>query len=180
MPDSQSQVYPIGAADPLRVMVPSPIGPLGIELLHTAVIRLIIDPIAPVAAAFTPLHKVGGSDFLDEVLGRLSEYFAGARRKLDIEFDLGPSGVTGFSRRVLRETAKIAYSKSRTHHNLAALAGRPEGAVDVLSTLLANPIPIIIPCHRVLSDDPSLDGYIGGFERRTHLLRLESQASEPL
>jgi len=179
MPDSQSGVFQAeGAPEPFRVLVPSPLGPLGIELIHTAVVRLLIDPITPVAAAFTPLHKIRGSDFLDEILGRLSEYFAGARRKLDVEIDLGPSGVTGFSRRVLREVAKIGYGRTRTHDAVAALAGRPEAAVEVLSILLANPIPILIPCHRVISDTLDLDGYIGGIERRNQLLRVESQTVE--
>jgi methylated-DNA-[protein]-cysteine S-methyltransferase len=179
MPDSQPGMYQAeGSQEPLRILVPSPLGPLGIELVHTAVVRLLIDPITPIAAAFTPLHKVPGSDVLDEILGRLSEYFAGARRKLDIEFDLGPSGVTGFARRVLREAAKIGYGRTRTHHALAGLAGRPDAAVEVLSILLANPIPILIPCHRVISDTTALDGYIGGMERRNMLLRIESQATE--
>jgi methylated-DNA-[protein]-cysteine S-methyltransferase len=179
MPDSQSGVFLAeGSPEPFRVLVPSPLGPLGIEVIQTAVVRLLMDPISPVAAAFTPLHKVRGSEFLDEILGRLSEYFAGARRKLDVEFDLGPSGITGFSRRVLREVAKIGYGRTRTHEAIAGSAGRPDAAVEVRSILLANPIPIVIPCHRVISDTLDLDGYIGGIERRNQLLRIESQAVE--
>ena len=181
MPEAQPQGLQIeGPPQPLRVLVPSPIGPLGVELLRTAVIRLLIDPLAGVQAAFTPLHEIDRSDFLDEVFGRLSEYFAGARRKLDLEFDLAPSGVSGFARRVLRETAKIPYGKTRTYRGLADVSGRPDAAMQVLSTLLANPIPILIPCHRVVGGEPGRGGYIGGAERKHWLLQLESGGAEVL
>lgn len=100
MPGAQqpSSAAPASLSEPLRVLMPSPIGPLGVELTwpnpplpaacQPAVTRLLIDPAEPVKSAFTPLHQLAGSEFLDEVLGRLSEYFAGVRRKLDLRFDL--------------------------------------------------------------------------------------------
>jgi methylated-DNA-[protein]-cysteine S-methyltransferase len=163
-----------GTQQPLRVLVPSPIGPLGVELLRTAITRLLIDPLGAVQAAFTPLHEIDGSDFLDEVFGRLSEYFAGARRKLDLEFDLAPSGLSGYARRVLRETAKIPYGKTRTYQGLADLTGRPDAALQVISTLLANPLPILVPCHRVVSGEPGIGSYVAGAERKHWLLQLEN------
>jgi methylated-DNA-[protein]-cysteine S-methyltransferase len=171
---------PENVPEPLRVLMPSPIGSLGVELVRTAVTHLIIEPGEADRRAFASLHDIDGSDFLDEVFGRLSEYFAGARRRLDLEFDLGYSGVNGFARRVLKETAKIPYSKTRTYHHLAEAAGRPEAEEEVRSILLENPIPILIPCHRVVHPQNGLGGYVGGSERKTWLLELESQGVEPL
>src|SRR5215207_6967645 len=93
--------------EPVRALMPSPIGPLGVEILGTAITRLRVDPAEPERSRYTPLQSLAGSDFLDEVFGRLSEYFAGARRKLEIEYNLVPCGLDGFARRVLKETAKI-------------------------------------------------------------------------
>jgi methylated-DNA-[protein]-cysteine S-methyltransferase len=164
------------AAPPLRVLMPSPIGPLGVELTGTAVSSLRINPGEPERALFTPLHQIDGSDFLDEVFGRLSEYLAGARRKLDLAFDLGPCGLNGQSRRVLREAGKIPYGKTRTYGALAETIGAPDLG-RVLSILLANPIPILIPCHRVIEDRLTIGGYVGGIESKRWLLELEQDSA---
>ena len=166
--------------DPVRVLMPSPLGPLGVELLGSAVTRLLINPPPPVQASFTPLHQLDGSDFLDEVFGRLSEYFAGARRRLDLEFNLGPCGIDGFARRVLKEAAKIPYGKTRTYRTLADGSGRPDAYRQVLSILLENPIPILIPCHRVITNQSGIGSYIGGCERKRWLIELERAGGEPL
>jgi methylated-DNA-[protein]-cysteine S-methyltransferase len=167
-------------AEPLRVLVPSPIGALGVELLGTAISRIVIEPERPARAAFTPFHKVAGPDFLDEIFGRLSEYFAGARRRLEIELDLAPCGLDAFSKRVLKEAAKIPYGKTRTYRNVADAAGRPDSYRQVLSILLENPIPILIPCHRVVTNRSGIGSYIGGTDRKQWLLDLEAQGGEPL
>ena len=173
------------AADtpPLLVLMPSPIGPLGIELLGMVVTRLRIDPKGEDRARFTPLHKIGGSDALDELFGRLSEYFAGARRKIEIEVDLSFSGLDTLSRRVLKETCKIPYGRTRTYQGVAEAAGRPEAYRQVLSILLENPIPILIPCHRVVTHKGGVGSYIGGTDRKRWLLDMESRPEwdgEPL
>lgn len=167
-------------AEPLRVLVPSPIGSLGVELAGVAVTRLLIDPKRAARSGFIPFHKIAGSDFLDELFGRLSEYFAGARRRLEIEFSLGPCGLSAFARRVLKETAKIPYGKTRTYRELADAAGRPESYRQVLSILLENPIPILIPCHRVVTNRSGIGSYIGGCDRKQWLLDLEAQGGEPI
>jgi methylated-DNA-[protein]-cysteine S-methyltransferase len=162
--------------------MPSPIGPLGVELLGTAVVGLRIDPPRAERPAFTPFHKIDGSDALDEIFGHLSEYFAGARRKLDVEYDLGPCGVSGLAKRVLKEAAKIPYGRTRTHQTIAEALGRPDDYRQVLSVLLENPIPILIPCHRVVPAR-GVGSYIGGADRKRWLLELESrpaQDDEPL
>ena len=176
MPGAQEEsATPVREAtpQPLRVLMPSPIGPLGLELQGTAVTRLLIDPAGADRAGFTPLHKIDGSDALDEIFGHLSEYFASARRKLEIEFDLGPCGVNGLARRVLKETAKIPYGRTRTHQGLAEAIGRPDATRQVVSILLENPIPILIPCHRVVPLK-GIGSFIGGTERKRWLLEMES------
>ena len=162
----------------LRVLMPSPIGALGVELLGTALTRLIIEPAEPERSSYTPLHLLDGSDTLDEVFGRLAEYFAGARRKLDVEFDLAVSGVAAFVRRVLKETAKVPYGKTRTYQEIAEASGRPDCRPDVLAALRENPIPIVIPCHRVVAEDGGLGEYVGGGQRKRWLLDLERQGIE--
>jgi methylated-DNA-[protein]-cysteine S-methyltransferase len=165
---------------PLRVLMPSPIGPLGVELLGTAVIRIRIDP--PDGAAFLPLHKIDGSEALDEVFGHLSEYFAGARRKVEVQYDLGPCGVRGLAKRALKEAAKIPYGRTRTHQALAEALGHPGEHRQVLSALLENPIPILIPCHRVVPLKGA-GSYVGGADRKRWLLEMENRSmleGEPL
>lgn len=166
-------------AQPLRVLVPSPIGALGVELTGTAVTCLRIDPAEPERSAYTPLHRIDGTDFLDEVFGRLSEYFAGARHKLDLEFDLGACGLNGLERRILRETAKIPYGRTRTYDALAEAIGSPGSHEHVLSVLLRNPLPIVIPCHRAVSASDA-GVYVGGAERKRWLLQLEQRDEEAL
>lgn len=165
------------AVTPLRVLVPSPLGTLGIEFMGQAVSRLRIAPPARDKKSYVPFTKVRRNDFLDEALGRLSEYFAGARRALEIEVDLGPCGADAFARRVLRETGKVPYGRTRSYQAIAEAAGRPEAYRQVLSILLANPIPIVIPCHRVVTHKSGPGSYIAGARKKQWLLRLEEQSA---
>ncbi|HEX2224954.1 MAG TPA: methylated-DNA--[protein]-cysteine S-methyltransferase [Thermoanaerobaculia bacterium] len=159
------------------MLLPSPVGALGVELSGAVVTRLWIEPVEPVLSTLIPLRKLDGSDLLDEIFGRLSEYLAGARRKLDIEYDLAASGVNGFGRRVLKEVCRIPYGKTRNYQELAEASGRPEAADQVLAVLLENPLPLLIPCHRVLGPD-SVGSYVGGTDRKRWLLDLESHPQE--
>jgi methylated-DNA-[protein]-cysteine S-methyltransferase len=165
--------------EPVRVLVPSPLGLLGVELAGQAVSRLVFAPAARERRTFTPLGKMKRSQLetLDEIFGRLSEYLAGARKNLEIEVDLGPSGLDSFARRVLKETGRIPYGKTRTHQFVAEAAGRPEAYRQVLSILMANPIPIVVPCHRVIPHRAGIGTYIGGQRRKQWLLRLEEQVA---
>jgi|SRR6185295_13793136 len=178
--EAQPRITPVpeSTAKFLRVLMPSPIGPLGLELFGMALTRLIIEPAEP--DSFTPLHLFDGSESLDEVFGRLAEYFAGARRKVDVELDLTVCGAPAFVRRVLRETAKIPYGRTRTYREIAGASGRPDSRHEVLAILRQNPIPIVIPCHRVVAEDGGLGEYVGGGSRKLWLLELESHGSEPL
>src|SRR3954447_9187848 len=171
---------PESAPQPLRVLMPSPLGPLGIEILGTALTRILFEPDEPERSTFTPLHEIDGSDFLDEVFGRLVEYFAGARRRLDLELDLCASGTDPFARRVLKEAAKIPYGRTRTCRSLAEAVGRPEHGAEMVAILLGDPLPIVVPCHRVVAEDGTPGEYVGGIRRKLWLLELEAQGSKPL
>ncbi len=163
--------------EPVRVLFPSPIGALGVEITGEALSRVMIDPRAGEKHLYKPFAELKRSEFLDEFFGHLSEYFAGARPDLDIGFDLGPSGVAGFTRRVLRMTAKIPYGKTRSYREIAEKAGRPDAYRKVLSILLANPIPIRIPCHRVITNKSGYGSYVAGLRRKKWLLEMEQSAS---
>ncbi|HEX4965299.1 MAG TPA: methylated-DNA--[protein]-cysteine S-methyltransferase [Thermoanaerobaculia bacterium] len=176
---TRSGTAPESAAGTVRVLMPSPIGVLGVELLGAAVVRVHIEPGEAERCSFLPLHRLDGSDFLDEVFGRLAEYFAGARRKLELEVDFGPCGLSGFARRVLKETAKVPYGRTRTYEGIAEAAGRPGSCRDVLSVLLGNPLPIVVPCHRVVLAAGEPGEYVGGGQRKRWLLELEGRGLEP-
>lgn len=158
--------------------MPSPLGSIGVELIGAAVTLLRFAPSEPELSTFLPLHRIEGSDFFDEVFGRLSEYLAGARRKLDLKIDLGPCGVNVQARRVLKEAARIPYGKTRTYQVLADAANVTEGASRVQAILCENPIPILIPCHRAVADPQQIGGYVGGLDRKRWLLDLEQQSTE--
>jgi methylated-DNA-[protein]-cysteine S-methyltransferase len=172
---------PESAIEPVRIRIPSPLGTLGIELTGNVLTHVVIVPKGRERnqfRSFADLKRSERSDFLDEVLGRFSEYFAGARKNLDLEYDLKATGVTGFSRRVLRQTAKIPYGRTRTYREVAESSGNPEGYRQVLSTLAANPLPIVIPCHRVTTSKSGVGSYIAGVKKKRWLLRLESKTLE--
>lgn len=161
-----------------RILMPSPLGPLGLELTGTIVTRVRIDLPATERAGHLPLHEIEGSELMEEVCGRFAEYFAGARRKLDVDYDLGACGLEPFARRVLRETAKIPYGKTRTYRAVADGAGRPEAYRQVLAVLAENPLPILVPCHRVVTNRTGPGSYVGGWERKLWLLRMEEEGLE--
>jgi len=108
---------------------------------------------------------------LDEVRRELDEYFAGRRRGFELALDWQLTA--GFVRRVLRATARIPFGETRTYGDMAASAGSPRAFRAAGSALGANPIPIVVPCHRVLRSGGALGGYGGGLDAKRELLRLE-------
>jgi methylated-DNA-[protein]-cysteine S-methyltransferase len=101
----------------------------------------------------------------------LDEYFGGRRRAFELALDW--SLVGPFGRRVLRVTSEIPYGGVLSYAEVAADAGSPRGYRATGNALGANPIPIVVPCHRVLRSGGSLGGYGGGLERKRFLLELE-------
>jgi methylated-DNA-[protein]-cysteine S-methyltransferase len=107
----------------------------------------------------------------DEVRRQLDEYFAGTRREFDLAIDLRPA--REFGRTVLEQLARVPYGEVTTYGTLAARAGRPRAARAVGTVMNRNPVPIVLPCHRVVGSSGSLVGYGGGLDRKRMLLELE-------
>ena len=108
-----------------------------------------------------------------EVRRQLAEYFAGERREFDLA--LAPAG-TPFERSVWDELRKIPFGETRSYGEIAQALGRPGAARAVGRANGANPIPIVVPCHRVIGSDGSLTGFGGGLDAKSRLLELEGLA----
>ena len=107
---------------------------------------------------------------VDEVRRELDEYFEGKRQVFDLPLDLR---VADFNHVVLRELALVPYGVTTTYGTLAAKVGHPRAARAVGTVMNRNPIPIVLPCHRVVGANGSLTGYAGGLDRKLQLLQLE-------
>jgi methylated-DNA-[protein]-cysteine S-methyltransferase len=112
-----------------------------------------------------------------EARRQLDEYFAGKRHEFELPVDLGLA--REFARAVLGELAQVPYGELTTYGTLAAKAGRPRAARAVGTVMNRNPVPIVLPCHRVVGSTGSLTGYAGGLDRKRTLLELEG-ALNPL
>ena len=108
---------------------------------------------------------------LDEPRRELDEFLAGARRRFDVPLDWQLA--RGFGRRVLEATARIPYGSVSTYKQVAGEAGSPRASRAAGNALGANPLPIVVPCHRILHSTGGLGGYTGGLERKRRLLALE-------
>ena len=108
---------------------------------------------------------------LDDARRELDEYFEGKRTGFDLPIDW--SVLRGFTLQVLRETAGIAFGEVRTYAEVATGAGSPRAVRAAGNALGANPMPVVVPCHRVVRTGGALGGYTGGIERKEFLLRLE-------
>ena len=107
---------------------------------------------------------------------QLNEYFAGERREFELE--LAPEG-TKFQVQVLETLRGIPYGETRTYRDIAEAVGRPKAVRAVGNANGRNPLPIVIPCHRVIGSDGSLTGFGGGIEVKHYLLDLEQQHCVP-
>jgi methylated-DNA-[protein]-cysteine S-methyltransferase len=110
---------------------------------------------------------------LDGVRRELDEYFEGRREQFETPIDW--TYLAGFTREVLRATAAIGFGEVSTYAGVAEAAGSPRAVRAAGNALGANPMPVIVPCHRVLRTGGKLGGYTGGLERKEFLLRLEGR-----
>jgi methylated-DNA-[protein]-cysteine S-methyltransferase len=113
-------------------------------------------------------------DFFTDLIERLRGYFAGYRVAFNDELDL--SAATAFQREVWQLTRLIPYGGTRSYGWIAKRLGRAGAGRAVGQALAGNPLPIIVPCHRVVAKDGGLGGYSGGVNKKRYLLRLESAA----
>jgi methylated-DNA-[protein]-cysteine S-methyltransferase len=108
----------------------------------------------------------------EQVIGQLDAYFAGTRREFDLSLDLSVG--TRFQQVVWRELQAIPYGVTITYGDLADRIGRPDRVRAVGAAVGRNPLPIVVPCHRVIASDGSLSGYLGGLHRKQALLDTEN------
>lgn len=139
---------------------------------HDAVLDELATRLGSRILKMTSTRGVGGE--LDDAARELDEYFAGRRTAFDLPLDL--SLATGFRRTVLGHLREIAYGSTESYAQVAEAAGSPRAVRAVGSACATNPLPVIVPCHRVLRSDGSLGGYLGGLETKRALLALEAAA----
>lgn len=111
---------------------------------------------------------------LDAVARQLDNYFEGARRTFDLPIDWRLSD--GFRNIVLRHLPEIDYGHTASYAAVAELSGRPKAVRAVGTACATNPLPVVIPCHRVVRSDGTMGGYLGGVDAKATLLALESAA----
>jgi methylated-DNA-[protein]-cysteine S-methyltransferase len=156
-------------------LVDTPIGALLVAATPRGLCRISFDP-EPEREAERLAHDFGlrvlrAPRAVDEPRRELTDYFEGRRQSFDLEVDLAPLGP--FHRVVLDELRRVPYGSTTTYGTLASRAGRPRAARAVGTFMNRNPIPIVLPCHRVVGSTGSLVGYGGGLHRKEALLRLE-------
>jgi methylated-DNA-[protein]-cysteine S-methyltransferase len=156
--------------------VDSPLGPLLLAATEAGVVRLAYelqnhDQVLQALALQVSPRVLHAPARLDEVARQLEGYFTGRRRSFDLPLDLRLS--TGFRRQVLDHMRTIAYGHTESYSGVARATGRARAVRAVGSACATNPLPLLVPCHRVLRSDGSLGGYVGGLRAKQALLALE-------
>jgi methylated-DNA-[protein]-cysteine S-methyltransferase len=157
----------------------SPLGPLTAFVTPRGLVRLAYDQadaeLPEVAARLSP-RIVESPERTDDVRRELDEYFAGRRQGFDLAIDWAL--VRGFAGAVLQATARIPFGSVSSYREIATDAGSPNAYRAAGNALGSNPVPIVVPCHRVLHSGGGLGGYTGGLERKRFLLHLEGVLRE--
>jgi methylated-DNA-[protein]-cysteine S-methyltransferase len=172
----RSAAVTAGLLDVAYETVETPVGELLVAATDGGVCRITFDPEPEreadrLARSFGVRVLRAPSRAVDEARRELDEYFAGRRRAFDVPLDVRVTGP--FARDVLRQLTRVPFGETTTYGALAARAGRPRAARAVGTVMNRNPIPIVLPCHRVVGSTGSLVGYGGGLERKVALLQLE-------
>jgi methylated-DNA-[protein]-cysteine S-methyltransferase len=165
-----------GVVDIGYATVESPFGELLVATTRRGLVRLAYpnerpdDVLEELAIGVSP-RVLASSRLTDEVRRELDEYFAGERHGFGFRVDW--TLTRGFARRVLQATARIPFGSVSTYRDVAGRAGNPRAYRAAGNALGSNPIPIVVPCHRVLHSAGGLGGYTGGLQRKEYLLALE-------
>ncbi|MBD0290292.1 MAG: methylated-DNA--[protein]-cysteine S-methyltransferase [Thermoleophilia bacterium] len=167
-----------GLLDVAYDLLDSPVGGLLAATTPRGVCRIAFDPdgeleLEALARAYGA-RVLRSPRALDPLRRELDGYFQQRLRSFDVDVDL--SAMPPFGRRVLDELRRIPYGKTESYGGLATSVGRPRAARAVGGALNRNPIPIVVPCHRVVGASGGLVGYAGGLERKRALLELEGAA----
>ncbi|MEO6125541.1 MAG: methylated-DNA--[protein]-cysteine S-methyltransferase [Ilumatobacteraceae bacterium] len=168
-----------GVLDVAYRTVESPVGMLLLAATPEGVVRVAfesegLDAVLEQLAADVSPRILNSAKRLDDTARELDEYFAGRRREFDVTIDFRL--VHGFRRDVLDHLREIAYGTTASYAALAAAAGRPAAVRAAASACSHNPIPLIVPCHRIIRSDGSIGQYLGGAAAKRTLLDLEAAA----
>lgn len=167
-------------ADLLDVAVRTVDGPLGsllVAVTPAGVVRVAFeteghdDVLAALAADVSP-RVLSSAARTDEVARQLDDYFAGRRHRFELPIDL--QLVTGFRRDVIAHLPDVGYGQTASYAELARLAGRPAAVRAVGSACANNPVPVVVPCHRIVRSDGTIGQYRGGTEAKSMLLAMEA------
>lgn len=181
-PDLVSAAADAGLLDVAYASLDSPVGSLLLAATPKGLVRLAYVEDGDTDTVLTDLARrvsprvLASPRKLDAPRRALDEYFAGRRAHFELELDW--QLMTAFGRRVLEATAAIPYGSVSSYGEVAARAGSPRGSRAAGNALGANPLPIVLPCHRVVHAGGGLGGYTGGVARKQTLLAIE--AGEPL
>ena len=164
-----------GLLDAAFDFVDSPVGPLLVATSARGLCRISYDAdpereLEQLARDFG-VRVLRSAKPIDPARRELDEYFEGKRHTFDLPVDV--ARLADFNRRVLRELARVPYGEVVTYGELAARSARPRAARAVGTVMNRNPLPIVLPCHRVVGASRKLVGYAGGLDRKEKLLRLE-------
>jgi methylated-DNA-[protein]-cysteine S-methyltransferase len=166
-----------GLVDVAYTCIDSPVGAVLVAATHRGLVRIAFGDFFDADKVIDDLSRrisprvLEVPAYFDAVRRELDEYFQGRRTSFDLPLDWQLT--RGFGRQVLRKTAEIPYGDVSTYSMVAAAAGSPRAYRAAGNALGSNPIPIVVPCHRVLHSGGGLGGYGGGLERKEFLLRLE-------
>jgi methylated-DNA-[protein]-cysteine S-methyltransferase len=159
-----------GLVDVRYDIIETPVGELLIAATERGLARIHFDPNGDEEELARTFGRRVLRSPIDEVRRELDEYFQGKRQDFDLPLDLR---VVPFNAEVLGELALVPYGTTTTYGALAAKVGRPQAARAIGTVMNRNPIPIVLPCHRVIGANGSLTGYGGGLDRKLQLLQLE-------
>ncbi len=168
-----------GLLDVAYTTVASPVGPLLLAATPKGLVRVAYavedhDQVLDTLARRLSPRVLRAPKRLDAAARELDEYFGGRRRSFDLPLDLSLSA--GFRQLVQRHLPDIGYGQTRSYGQVAALVGNPKAVRAVGTACATNPLPIVVPCHRVLRADGTPGGYAGGPDAKVTLLRLEAAA----
>ncbi|REE60001.1 methylated-DNA-[protein]-cysteine S-methyltransferase [Streptomyces sp. 3212.3] len=173
---------------PAWTVVATDIGPLLLAATRDGLVNVVFHATDPVRDR--ALERLGsrlgtepvedpGSPLLAEAIRQVAAYFKGERRGFELPLDW--SLTTGFNRQVLRELASgVPYGTVVGYGDLAHRIGQPGAAQAVGVAMGSNPLPVVVPCHRVVESDGGIGGFGGGLETKRQLLALEGVLPEPL
>ncbi len=183
LPDLAVAAATAGLLDVAYVRHDSPLGPLLLAATPVGLVRISYlgalagddgrdeaRVLADLAARISP-RVLAAPRALEEPRRELEQYFTGRRRSFSLALDWRLVG--GFARRVLQATARIPYGATQSYGQVAGEAGSPRASRAAGNALGSNPLPIVVPCHRVLHAGGGIGGYTGGVERKRALLGVE-------